>query len=182
MHGLHRCDSLSYVSLLPVFAHVPECGFMAGADGSSRWVQKNTPESVSCVVTDFTRFRWRAEGWKTPPLEKLVLYECHVGSFSGYHDPQVLQSGCAPFAPFHPFLFLQINAQRRISNHRDHLCRTQAFDRSTSDRGDPYAIFGDSFVSSRSRKPASAGHFVEWRRSSSISPIAASPPCSSCLF
>jgi len=59
-------------------------------DAYARATQANLADNLTCVVTDPT-FNWAS--WETPALETLVLYECHIGSFTGYHDPQIEAAG-----------------------------------------------------------------------------------------
>eukprot|EP00951_Prasinocladus_malaysianus_P045026 scaffold592069_cov53-Prasinocladus_malaysianus.AAC.1 len=50
-------------------------------------MQANTHDSLTCIVVD-PNYDW--DEWATPPIHSLVIYECHIGSFTGYHDPEVV--------------------------------------------------------------------------------------------
>jgi maltooligosyltrehalose trehalohydrolase len=60
-------------------------------DPASRW-QPDGLRGRSRIV-DARAFEWRASGWRTPPLEDLVLYELHVGTFS----PEGTFEGAIPY-------------------------------------------------------------------------------------
>ena len=48
-------------------------------------IQENTDDCLPCIVVD-PAFAWSE--FQTPNLENLVLYECHIGSFTGRNDPE----------------------------------------------------------------------------------------------
>ena len=39
--------------------------------------------SCDCVVRDPTKYRWRSEGFRPPAFNDLIIYQFHVGVFSG---------------------------------------------------------------------------------------------------
>ncbi len=47
----------------------------------------NSPASYNSIVENPFRFTWTDEAFATPPAEKLVVYQLHIGTFSGLNDP-----------------------------------------------------------------------------------------------
>jgi 1,4-alpha-glucan branching enzyme len=43
--------------------------------------------SCDCVLRDPNKYRWRSEGFRPPPFNDLIIYQLHVGVFSG-PDPK----------------------------------------------------------------------------------------------
>jgi 1,4-alpha-glucan branching enzyme len=51
-------------------------------DPYARELTPEWPES-HCVVRDPSRYRWRSDGFRTPPFHEFVIYQLHVGAFDG---------------------------------------------------------------------------------------------------
>lgn len=52
----------------------------------------NAPSSYNSIIENPFRFNWTDEAFTTPPIEKLVVYQLHIGTFAGLNDP----AGAAP--------------------------------------------------------------------------------------
>ncbi len=50
-------------------------------------------DNLNSMIKDPFAHEWQAEGYATPPLEEMVVYQLHVGTFAGRNDPQ----GPTPF-------------------------------------------------------------------------------------
>jgi 1,4-alpha-glucan branching enzyme len=53
----------------------------------------NPSSSYNAYVEDPFRYVWASGDFAAPPLERMVIYQLHVGTFSGYNDPH----GATPF-------------------------------------------------------------------------------------
>lgn len=53
----------------------------------------NATENYNTYIEDPFRYAWQDASFVTPPFEKMVIYQLHVGTFSGRNDPY----GPAPF-------------------------------------------------------------------------------------
>jgi 1,4-alpha-glucan branching enzyme len=49
---------------------------------------RNTVNSIgnSIITTDGSAYPWQATGWQTPDHDRMIIYEMHVGTFSGNAD------------------------------------------------------------------------------------------------
>ncbi len=76
--------------------HVPD----AGTNQMYKYYFQNThwntdPRGRSLIATDNYNatiidpfgYDWQADGFRTPPLEEMVIYQLHVGTFAGRNDP-----------------------------------------------------------------------------------------------
>ncbi len=46
----------------------------------------NPSDNNNSLIVDHDAYVWGDEGWKTMPWEEMILYELHVGTFSGLND------------------------------------------------------------------------------------------------
>lgn len=44
-------------------------------------------DNYNAITDDPTLFPWTSDGYRTPPLEEMVIYQLHVGTFAGRNDP-----------------------------------------------------------------------------------------------
>ncbi len=44
-------------------------------------------DNYNALVQDPLLFPWTDDGWSPPPLEEMVIYQLHVGTFAGRNDP-----------------------------------------------------------------------------------------------
>ncbi|MEY4045112.1 MAG: 1,4-alpha-glucan branching enzyme GlgB [Actinomycetota bacterium] len=47
----------------------------------------NAGAGYNSIVENPFRFTWTDSTWQTPPLERMVIYQMHVGTFAGLNDP-----------------------------------------------------------------------------------------------
>jgi 1,4-alpha-glucan branching enzyme len=83
-------------------AHVPEAGdrqqYKYMFDGSiwntdPRARALDPPDNYNAYLEDPFRYAWTTPDFKTPPLDRMVVYQLHVGTFAGRNDPL----GSTPF-------------------------------------------------------------------------------------
>ncbi len=53
----------------------------------------NSSDNMNTQIEDRFRYDWQVDDFDTPDFEKMVIYQLHVGTFSGRNDPY----GTAPF-------------------------------------------------------------------------------------
>lgn len=47
----------------------------------------NAPGGYNSIVENPFRYTWTDSAFSTPPLERMVIYQMHIGSFAGLNDP-----------------------------------------------------------------------------------------------
>ncbi len=47
----------------------------------------NAVASYNSIIDNPFRFNWSDTSWTTPPLERMVIYQLHIGTFAGLNDP-----------------------------------------------------------------------------------------------
>ena len=52
----------------------------------ARASQLNPTDNLNSFVVDSTAYAWGDEGFSPPPFEEMVIYQLHVGTFSGRYD------------------------------------------------------------------------------------------------
>ena len=62
-------------------------------NGDARARSMNPGSSNNSIVVDPLAYDWQVEDFAVPAIEELVIYQLHVGTFSGRNDPH----GAAPF-------------------------------------------------------------------------------------
>jgi len=60
-------------------------GSLWKTDARGRWI--DSFDNLNSVVGDPFAYDWTVEDFATPPLESMVIYQAHVGTFSGRNDP-----------------------------------------------------------------------------------------------
>ncbi len=55
-------------------------------DARYRTVNRDAPYNFNSVIVDPTAYVWGDDGFTIPPFEEMVIYELHVGTFSGLND------------------------------------------------------------------------------------------------
>lgn len=63
----------------------------------------NSPSSYNSIVENPFRFNWTDTSYTTPAIEKLVIYQLHIGTFAGLNDP----AGAAP----NPSRYIDVTAR-----------------------------------------------------------------------
>lgn len=58
----------------------------------------NASDNLNTHIEDRFRFNWQIDDFDTPDFEEMVIYQLHVGTFSGRNDPY----GSAPFPAGYP--------------------------------------------------------------------------------
>src|SRR5207237_1788136 len=69
--------------------------FFSGTTWSSdaRGRSLNPTSNYNTFIENPFRYAWGDSQWSTPPLEQMVIYQLHVGTFAGSNDPL----GSTPF-------------------------------------------------------------------------------------
>ena len=63
----------------------------------ARAARLNPTDSYNSYVINPLSYTWTDAAWQTPAFEDMLVYELHVGTFSGFHDPNASGSNPGTF-------------------------------------------------------------------------------------